>query len=82
MTHGGYRRRHVQPMLSPQQVLEIRACREAGLRYKVIEWLYNCSRYTIYRASKGLRTYAGYTTCCEVHKTDCNQGRSCPARKK
>lgn len=58
MTHGGKRRRHVLPALSPQDVLTVRELRASGMRYKHLMRLYPVSRWTLDCAIHGRKTYA------------------------
>lgn len=58
MTHGGKRRRHVLPALTPQDVLTVRELKALGMRYKHLMRLYPVSRETLRCAIYGRRTYA------------------------
>lgn len=60
MTHGGKRRRHVLPALTPQDVLTVRELRASGMRYKYLMRLYPVSRETLRCAIYARRTYKKY----------------------
>ena len=55
--HGGKRRRHVLPAITPEQLQVLRELRAQGFQYKVLERLYDLSRYTLSRAINKTRTY-------------------------
>ena len=50
----------LQPILSRDQVDEIRASRAAGIRYKELEIRYRCTRTVLSQAANGTHGYAGY----------------------
>jgi DNA-binding transcriptional regulator YiaG len=60
MTHGGRRRRHTPPTLTPEQVQRVREARAQGVPFKVLARTYQVSRWTLHRAASGTRTYQGY----------------------
>ena len=60
MTHGGKRRRHVLPALTPQDVLTVRELHASGMRYKHLMRLYPVSRETLRCAIYARRTYKKY----------------------
>jgi hypothetical protein len=57
---GGKRRRHVPPLLTPQQIAGARLLRSLGVPYKQLVPVYHCSRETLSRAVNASRTYRGY----------------------
>lgn len=59
-THGGKRRRHVLPALSPQQVLQVRYMRSLGIPYAELIEIFGVSRETLGRAATGRKTYKGF----------------------
>ena len=59
-THGGKRRRHVLPALSPAQVLQVRYLRSCGIRYRELIAMFGVCRETLGRAATGRKTYRGF----------------------
>lgn len=59
--HGGFRRQHIKPMLSVNQVVKARKLRELRVPMKKIMSLLECSRTTVSRAINNRHVYHGYT---------------------
>ena len=58
--HGGKRRHHVMPALSPAQVAHARSLRAQGAGYKALMRIFGVCRETLSRAVNGSRTYRGF----------------------
>lgn len=58
--HGGKRRGHRLPALSPADVATLRNLHSAGWSYKRMMKIYPVSRETLRRAIYGISTYKGW----------------------